>query len=162
MPGSCCWWPSWSTSALALFSSDSASPCPRWRKSLHLSHTEAGLLITISAAIRIGSSFASGTLAPLYGSRSIIVGGTVAVGVSIGAAGLRPELRHGCRGRGADGYWRRRGSDPDNGVVVGLVSDAGPGTGSRDSGLGRQHFLYRRRGVRAHPDRGQLGRRVAV
>ncbi|MYE42236.1 MAG: MFS transporter, partial [Chloroflexi bacterium] len=34
-------------------------------------------------AIRIGSSFASGTLAPRYGSRSIIVGGTVAVGVSM-------------------------------------------------------------------------------
>ena len=47
---------------------------PSMEESLHLSHTEAGLLITISAAIRIGSSFASGTLAPRYGSRSIIVG----------------------------------------------------------------------------------------
>ena len=56
---------------------------PSMEESLHLSHTEAGLLITISAAIRIGSSFASGTLAPRYGSRSIIVGGTVAVGVSM-------------------------------------------------------------------------------
>ncbi len=56
---------------------------PSMEEALHLSHTEAGLLITISAAIRIGSSFASGTLAPRYGSRSIIVGGTVAVGVSM-------------------------------------------------------------------------------
>ena len=56
---------------------------PSMEESLHLSHTEAGLLITISAAIRIGSSFASGTLAPRYGSRSIIVGGTVAVGASM-------------------------------------------------------------------------------
>ena len=56
---------------------------PSMEESLHLSHTEAGLLITISAAIRIGSSFASGTLAPRYGSRSIIVGGTVAVGISM-------------------------------------------------------------------------------
>ena len=56
---------------------------PSMEESLHLSHTEAGLLITISAAIRIGSALASGTLAPRYGSRSIIVAGTVAVGVSM-------------------------------------------------------------------------------
>ena len=56
---------------------------PSMEEALHLSHTQAGLLITISAAIRIGSSFASGTLAPRYGSRPIIVGGTVAVGISM-------------------------------------------------------------------------------
>ena len=56
---------------------------PSMEEALHLSHTEAGLLITISAAIRMGSSLASGTLAPRYGSRSIIVGGTLAVGVSM-------------------------------------------------------------------------------
>ena len=56
---------------------------PSMEESLHLSHTEAGLLITISAAIRIGSALASGTLAPRYGSRSIIVAGTVAVGISM-------------------------------------------------------------------------------
>ena len=56
---------------------------PSMEESLHLSYTEAGLLITISAAIRIGSALASGTLAPRYGSRSMIVAGTVAVGVSM-------------------------------------------------------------------------------
>ena len=56
---------------------------PSMEESLQLSHTEAGLLITISAAIRIGSALASGTLAPRYGSRSMIVAGTVAVGVSM-------------------------------------------------------------------------------
>ena len=56
---------------------------PSMEESLHLSHTEAGLLITISAAVRIGSALASGTLAPRYGSRSMIVAGTVAVGVSM-------------------------------------------------------------------------------
>ena len=56
---------------------------PSMEEALHLSHTEAGLLITISAAIRMGSSLASGTLAPRYGSRSIIVAGTVAVGASM-------------------------------------------------------------------------------
>ena len=56
---------------------------PSMEESLHLSHTEAGLLITISAAIRIGSALASGTLAPRYGSRSMIVAGTVAVGISM-------------------------------------------------------------------------------
>ena len=56
---------------------------PSMEESLHLSHTEAGLLITISAAIRIGSALASGTLAPRYGSRSMIVAGTVFVGISM-------------------------------------------------------------------------------
>ena len=56
---------------------------PSMEESLHLSHTEAGLLITISAATRIGSALASGTLAPRYGSRSMIVAGTVAVGISM-------------------------------------------------------------------------------
>ena len=53
------------------------------KDALHLSHTEAGLLITISAATRIGSALASGTLAPRYGSRSMIVAGAVAVGISM-------------------------------------------------------------------------------
>ena len=56
---------------------------PSMEEALHLSHTEAGLLITISAAIRIAGAFASGTLAPRYGSRPMIVGGAVAVGVSM-------------------------------------------------------------------------------
>lgn len=61
---------------------------PSMEESLHLSHTEAGLLITISAAIRIGSALASGTLAPRYGSRSMIVAGAVAVGVSMALLGF--------------------------------------------------------------------------
>ena len=56
---------------------------PSMEEALHLSHTQAGLIITISAAIRICSSFTSGTLAPRYGSRSMIVAGAVAVGVSM-------------------------------------------------------------------------------
>ena len=56
---------------------------PSMEESLHLSHTEAGLLITTSAAIRMGSSLASGTLAPRYGSRTISAVGTLAVGVSM-------------------------------------------------------------------------------
>ena len=56
---------------------------PSMEESLHLSHTEAGLLITISAAIRMGSSLASGTLSPRYGSRTISAVGTLAVGVSM-------------------------------------------------------------------------------
>ena len=61
---------------------------PSMEESLHLSHTEAGLLITISAAIRMGSALASGTLAPRYGSRPIIVAGAVAVGVSMVLLGI--------------------------------------------------------------------------
>ena len=56
---------------------------PSMEEALHLSHTQAGLLITISAAIRIAGAFASGTLAPRYGSRQMIAGGAVAVGISM-------------------------------------------------------------------------------
>ena len=56
---------------------------PSMEEALHLSHTEAGLLITIGAAIRMGAALAAGTLAPRYGSRTMIVGGAVAVGVSM-------------------------------------------------------------------------------
>ena len=56
---------------------------PSMEETLHLSHTEAGLLITITAAIRMGGALASGTLAPRYGSRSMIVAGAVAVAISM-------------------------------------------------------------------------------
>ena len=56
---------------------------PSMEESLHISHTEAGLLITLTAATRIGGSFVSGTLAPRYGSRSMTAGGTLAVGASM-------------------------------------------------------------------------------
>ena len=56
---------------------------PSMEEALHISHTEAGLLITLTAATRIGGSFVSGTLAPRYGSRSMTAGGTLAVGASM-------------------------------------------------------------------------------
>ena len=56
---------------------------PSMEEALHISHTEAGLLITLTAATRIGGSLASGILAPRYGSRSMTAGGTLAVGVSM-------------------------------------------------------------------------------
>ena len=56
---------------------------PSMEEALHISHTEAGLLITLMAATRIGGSFVSGTLAPRYGSRSMTAGGTLAVGASM-------------------------------------------------------------------------------
>lgn len=56
---------------------------PSMEEALHISHTEAGLLITITAGTRMGGSLASGTLSPRYGSRSITAGGTLAVGVSM-------------------------------------------------------------------------------
>lgn len=61
---------------------------PSMKEALLLSHTEAGLLITVTAATRMGGSLASGTLAPRYGSRSITAGGTIAVGVSRVLLGL--------------------------------------------------------------------------
>ena len=65
---------------------------PSMERSLHLSHTEAGSLITISAAIRIGSALASGTLAPRYGSRSIIAVGTLVVGISMVLLGYAQDF----------------------------------------------------------------------
>ena len=56
---------------------------PSMEAALQLSHTKAGLLITVMAAVRMGSSLASGTLAPRYGSRAIIGLGTVASGASM-------------------------------------------------------------------------------
>lgn len=56
---------------------------PSMEEALHLSHTEAGLLITVTAAIRMGGALASGTLAPRYGSRPMIAGGAVMVGLSM-------------------------------------------------------------------------------
>ena len=56
---------------------------PSMEDALHISHTQAGLLITLTAAIRMGGALASGTLAPRYGSRSMIFGGAVAVGLSM-------------------------------------------------------------------------------
>lgn len=56
---------------------------PSMEDALHISHTEAGLLITITAATRMGGSLASGTLSPRYGSRSITAIGMLAVGTSM-------------------------------------------------------------------------------
>ena len=61
---------------------------PPMEDALHLSHTEAGLLITVTAATRMGGSLASGTLAPRYGSRSITAAGTIAVGISMALLGF--------------------------------------------------------------------------
>ncbi len=56
---------------------------PSMEDALHISHTQAGLLITLTAAIRMGGALASGTLAPRYGSRSMIFAGAVAVALSM-------------------------------------------------------------------------------
>ena len=64
---------------------------PPMEDALHLSHTDVGLLITVTAASRMGGSLASGTLAPRYGSRSITAVGTLAVGVSMILLGFAPN-----------------------------------------------------------------------
>lgn len=56
---------------------------PPMEEALHISHTQAGLLITVTAATRMGGSLASGTLAPRYGSRSITAAGTLGVGLGM-------------------------------------------------------------------------------
>ena len=56
---------------------------PPMEDALHISHTQAGLLITVTAATRMGGSLASGTLAPRYGSRTITAVGTLGVGIGM-------------------------------------------------------------------------------
>ena len=103
---------------------------PSMEESLHLSHTEAGLLITISAAIRIGSALAAGTLAPRYGSRSMIVAGAVAVGVSMVLLG----------------YARNYGMAVGAGVLMGI---GGGATLTPMMGLLSAWFRMRDRGLAA-------------
>ena len=61
---------------------------PPMEDALHLSHPEAGLLITVTAATRMGGSLVSGTLAPRYGSRSITAVGTLGMGMGMVLLGL--------------------------------------------------------------------------
>jgi MFS family permease len=51
---------------------------PAMQESLRLTYTQAGVLITVGAVVRMFSSLVAGTLAPRYGSRAII--GTSAIG----------------------------------------------------------------------------------
>ena len=64
---------------------------PPMEEALHISHTQAGLLITVTAATRMGGSLASGTLAPRYGSRSITALGTLGVGAGMVLLGYGPN-----------------------------------------------------------------------
>ena len=64
---------------------------PSMESALGLSHTEAGLLITIASVARMGSTMASGTLAPRYGSRVIISGGVIGSGASMVLLGMSPN-----------------------------------------------------------------------
>jgi len=56
---------------------------PSMEMGLGLSHTKAGLVITVANLVRICSTSTAGTLAPRYGSRFIIGVGKVAAGRSM-------------------------------------------------------------------------------
>ncbi len=61
---------------------------PSMEVDLGLSHTKAGLVITVANLVRICSTFISGTLAPRYGSRFIIGIGSIGSGGSMIMLGL--------------------------------------------------------------------------
>ena len=61
---------------------------PSMRDDLGISYTKAGLLITVAGAVRMGSAFSSGTLAPRYGSRYMIGVGTIITGLSMFLLGI--------------------------------------------------------------------------
>ncbi|NQW24234.1 MAG: MFS transporter [SAR202 cluster bacterium] len=61
---------------------------PSMEVALELSHTKAGLVITLTNLVRIFSTFTAGTMAPRYGSRFIIGLGTVGAGCAMIMLGL--------------------------------------------------------------------------
>lgn len=110
---------------------------PPMEQALRLSYTEAGLLITITAAARMGGALASGALAPRYGSRPIIALGALAVGGSMALLGfaasyglaLAAAVLMGIAGGAAltpmmgllSAWFRRR----DRGLAAGLAASGG-------------------------------------
>jgi len=62
------------------------------RDDLGISYTKAGLLITVAGAVRMGSAFSAGTLAPRYGSRYMIGIGTIVTGLSMLLLGIAPNF----------------------------------------------------------------------
>ena len=68
---------------------------PSMRDSEHglgLSYTQVTLLVTVVSAAKMGASFASGTLAPRYGSRPMIGIGTIVSGAAMFLLGLAPNF----------------------------------------------------------------------
>ena len=64
---------------------------PSMRVDLGISYIQAGLLITVGGALMMGSSLATGTLAPRYGSRHIIGVGTIISGTGMLLLGYSPN-----------------------------------------------------------------------
>lgn len=104
---------------------------------LRLSYTEAGLLITSTAAARMGGALASGAIAPRYGSRLIIAAGALGIGASMMLLGfaanyalaLIAAVLMGIAGGAAltpmmgllSAWFRRR----DRGLAAGLAASGG-------------------------------------
>jgi len=65
---------------------------PSMRDDLAITYTQAGLLITVAGAVRMGASMAAGTLAPRYGSRYMIGVGTVVTGAAMILLGYSPDF----------------------------------------------------------------------
>ena len=110
---------------------------PSMEIDLGLSHTKAGLVITVANLVRICSTFTAGTLAPRYGSRFIIGVGTVAAGSSMVMLGFSQTyllvlLSSACMGIGTGmalapmmGLLSRFFRARDRGLAAGLASMGG-------------------------------------
>ena len=133
---------------------------PSMEEALHLSHTEAGLLITLTAATRIGGSLASGILAPRYGSRSMTAGGTLAVGVSMVLLGFAQNYGMALGAAVLMGIGGGVALTPIMGLLSAWFRLKDRGLAAGPSCFGREHLLYCRRGCRSYPHRVQLGRRL--
>ena len=64
---------------------------PAMRADLGISYTQVGLLISVGGAVKMGASLVAGTLAPRYGSRSLIGAGTFIGGGSMLLLGYSPN-----------------------------------------------------------------------
>ena len=110
---------------------------PSMELDLGISHTKAGLVITVMAMVRMGSTFIAGTLAPRYGSRFIIGIGTVGAGgamILLGFAQTYPLvlLASGLMGLGSGtaltpmmGLLSRWFRADDRGLAAGLAATGG-------------------------------------
>ena len=91
---------------------------PSMRDSLDMSYTQAGILVTGGAAVRMVSSLIFGTLAPRYGSRIIIGITTIGAGVSMFFLGVSPSFTVALVAMGLLGFTSAGALTPMMGLIA--------------------------------------------
>ena len=91
---------------------------PSMRDDLGISYTQVGLLITVSGFVRMAPALIAGTLAPRYGSRNLIGGGTIVCGASMILLGSAPNYFTAVVGTALMGLGSEVGLVPMMGLVA--------------------------------------------